>query len=161
MNTGSVMLFASEKQAGLPGRTYLNQQPAIEAKPASGLPGEDQENGENEHDGIDTGASSHHEIPVHETAKEGKEPGDEAKHERNANHQLANYDQLGKPGVTATVEHELNERAIPIKGDSGPGRSFWNIDCALPEAFDGFTCLHPGGVAYFAPARGDPGIAEV
>lgn len=77
------------------------------------------------------------------------------------NQQFTDRHEFGEPDVIAAIQHGLDEGAIPVKGDGGACRRVRDDYGAIPEAFQRFAALHPGGVGDLAPARFDPLVTEI
>jgi hypothetical protein len=64
------MLFSVEYLSWLPGSSQQRQQPTVQSDPTGIFPCQNQEYRKGKQKWINRGRTSHHEVPIHETAQE-------------------------------------------------------------------------------------------
>src|SRR5215207_4162943 len=147
--------FSAKKGSTLPRGTEGRLQPAIEAPEPGNFPGQHQEDGESEENGVAGGGPGQHEAEVHDRAEEGGDANKSADQQSQSDEHLTPGDQLSEPGVPAVVEHVLQELAEPVVGNGGPSL-LRDRGRPLPVRLQRGAALRPLGIGDLVPASREP-----
>jgi hypothetical protein len=83
-----------EDVARAPGRAQRRQDPAVESPPSCRLPGQNEEEGNDEEYGVRADRSGEQIVHIHERPKERGNAGEEPQDQREADEKLAPTDQI-------------------------------------------------------------------
>src|SRR6266700_7066930 len=102
---------------GLPRCANERHEEPVKSDVAAGLPGEDEEEAEQEHDRVRAGAAGEHEVQVHERPAHGGDAGERTEDESETDRGLTERDHLAHDHLCLAVNEELDEAAVPVVGD--------------------------------------------
>ena len=123
MMTWPGRVTASVEECAQPPRSAESrQQVAIEAVVTGHLPGQHDADGEGEQDRVRRGRAGEQVGHVHQCAEEGRDAGQGAEDEGQANGDLAEGDEQREPALGMVADQQIQEVAIPVVGDRTAGR---------------------------------------
>src|SRR5436305_3824650 len=135
-----------------PRRAEEGEEVAVEAVVAGDLPAEDQPDREGEHDRVRRGRAGQEERHVHEASEEGRDAGQRAEHEPDADCHLTEGDEPREPDLVVALQEEVEEVAIPVERDRALAGIGVDRNGALPVAGERRAAIEPACTGWLGPA---------